>query len=71
MAAAPSTNPRVALIAMLTASVRDATGVGDLAAARVALEALNRLLAEDGGSTSNVVDLHGTRRRKSDEGEPR
>lgn len=54
MPRAGANDPRSGLIAALTAAVRDATACGDLAAARVALDALNRLLAgapapSDGG----------------------
>ena len=44
-----ATRPRRALIASLTDAIRDASAAGDVEAARVALEALNRLLAPSPG----------------------
>jgi integrase len=51
------TSPRQALVTALTNAVRDATVAGDLAAARIALESLNRLLAEPSGTPAAVADL--------------
>jgi len=56
-------SPRAALLAALTNAVRDAAAAGDLAAARVAHEALGRLLTEP-GSASAVVDLNAERERR-------
>ncbi len=56
-------SPRAALIAALTNAVRDAANAGDLVAARVAYEALGRLLAEP-GAAAMVVDLHAERERR-------
>jgi hypothetical protein len=56
-------SPRGALIAALTSAVRDAAAAGDLGAARVAHEALGRLLSEP-GAASAVVDLNVERERR-------
>lgn len=50
-------NPRAALVAALTAAVRDATAAGDLECARIAHEALGRLLGAAAGEPAPVVDL--------------
>jgi len=55
-------SPRSALIAALANAVRDAAAAGDLVAARVAYEALGRLLSEPG--TGAVVDLNAERERR-------
>jgi hypothetical protein len=49
--------PRDAIIESLAAAVRDATRAGDVAAARVALDALNKLLGAPTGSVASVVAL--------------
>lgn len=53
------TNPRTVLVRALSEAVRDAAAVGDVATARVAVEALGRLLGEAGvaGAEAEVVDL--------------
>jgi hypothetical protein len=53
---------RAALIAALSTAVRDAALVGDLAAARVAHDALGRLLSEPGAGA--IVDLNAERERR-------
>jgi hypothetical protein len=55
--------PRAALMAALTSAVRDAASAGDLAAARVAHEALGRLLSEP-GVPGPVIDLNAERERR-------
>ena len=54
--------PRAALLNALADAVRDAALAGDLHAARVAHEALGRLLVEP--ATSAVVDLSSERERR-------
>jgi integrase len=50
-------NPRAALVAALTTAIRDTAAAGDLAAARIALEALNQLLGAAEGASAGVADL--------------
>lgn len=50
-------SPRVAAIEALSTAVRDATVAGDLDAARIALDALNRLLVEQPGVPAQVLPL--------------
>jgi len=57
-------NPRASLVAALANAIRDAMAAGDLAAARIAVEALGRLLASE-DPTASVVDLR-ARRAKSE-----
>ena len=57
------TTPREALVSSLAAAVRDAAIAGDLIAARVAHEALGRLLIE-AAPASAVVDLSAERERR-------
>lgn len=52
-----SASPRGALIEALTTAVRDGSAGGDLAVARIALEALQRLLSDEPGQSGAVVDL--------------
>ena len=58
----PPESPRRALIAALANAVREAAAAGDLAAARVAHEALGRLLTE--ACPRAVVDLSAERERR-------
>ena len=55
-------SPRATLIAALTSAIRDAAAAGDLAAARVAHDALGRLLSEPGAGA--IVDLNAERERR-------
>ncbi len=57
IAAPPAPSPRDALVRALTTAIADASAAGDLSAARVALDALGRLLAEPTGAPATVVDL--------------
>lgn len=57
--------PRARMIGELCASLAAAAGAGDLAAARVAHDALGRLLEHVDGDAAEVVDL-ADRRRKGD-----
>lgn len=56
-------SPRWVLVGALTDALRDATAAGDLGAARVALEALGKLLGEGPGEGGQVVDLASRRAR--------
>ena len=58
----PNENPRQRFVLALLRAVAELTAVGDLAGARVAHEALGKLLAEHPGS-SNVADLEEERQR--------
>jgi hypothetical protein len=62
-----SSNPRTALVEALTAAIRDGTAAGDLAVARVALDALQRLLGDTTPSAS-VVDLANERAERARKG---
>lgn len=53
----PAESPRTALVRALTAALTVATAAGDLHAARVAHEALGRLLAEPEPGAPTVTDL--------------
>ena len=56
-------DPRVGLIAALSTAVQNASSSGDLAAARVALDALNRLMTDPTAvSASPVIELAERRR---------
>jgi len=56
-------NPRAQLLESLAASVLAATAAGDLHAARVAHEALGRLLAQEPGGPA-VTDLAAERAKR-------
>ncbi len=58
-------NPRQALLASLTDAIRDASGSGDMGAARIAMEALAKLIGDGSSAASPVVDLaEATRKRR-------
>jgi hypothetical protein len=60
-------SPRARLVATLTETIAAATGAGDLHAARVAHEALGRLLATPDPDVAEVTDIGAERaRRKGD-----
>ena len=64
-AASAPTNPRQTLLTSLTDAIRDATGSGDMGAARIAMEALTKLMGEAGTASGAVVDLaEETRKRR-------
>lgn len=62
-APAPSTNHRARLLAELGQAIASATAAGDLEAARIAHEALARLLGPP-GAAGGVVDLSAARARR-------
>jgi integrase len=57
-------SPRDVLIERLTETIKTATATGDLAAARVAHEALGKLLDEPKPGVAKVVDIRSQRSRK-------
>lgn len=57
-------DPRAALISSLARSVADLGAAGDIAGARIATEALSRLLATADGGACPVVDLAGERAKR-------
>jgi hypothetical protein len=62
-----SSGPRAALVDALTTACRDAALAGDLTAARIALDALNKILAAAAAGTNaldgaQVVDIDSHRR---------
>jgi hypothetical protein len=59
-----SPSPRAGLVAALTETITTAAAAGDLHAARVAHEALGRLLAEPEPGASEVADLATERARR-------
>lgn len=61
-----SIGPRQALVVALTNAVRDGAATGDIEVARVALEALNKLLAAAATDPGAVVDLATRRAGKVD-----
>lgn len=60
----PSPSPRARLVANLTETISSATAAGDLHAARVAHEALGRLLAEPEPGAPDVADLASERAKR-------
>ena len=56
-AASVPSDPRQTLLTSLTDAIRDATGSGDMGAARVAMEALTKLMGVAGDAPGAVVDL--------------
>jgi len=54
-ASAPS-DPRQTLLTSLTDAIRDATGSGDMGAARIAMEALTKLMGVASNAPGAVVD---------------
>ena len=64
-AASVPSDPRQTLLTSLTDAIRDATGSGDMGAARIAMEALTKLMGEAGTASGAVVDLaEETRKRR-------
>jgi integrase len=61
---APDSSPRRALAVALSDAIRAATVAGDLHAARVAHEALGRLLEESEPGAPEVADLNSERKRR-------
>lgn len=62
------TNPRASLVTHLSAGMAAALASGDLEAARVAYEAIGKLLGQDaspGGAVAHVVDLGAERERRT------
>lgn len=57
-------SPRVVLIGHLAEAVRDAAAVGDLEAARIASDALVRLLGVNLGQSAEVLNLAQERERR-------
>jgi hypothetical protein len=57
-------SPRTSLVAVLTRAIAAATAAGDLHAARVAHEALGRLLDEPAQGGAPVADLRSMRERR-------
>lgn len=61
-------SPRARLVAALTETISAATAAGDLHAARVAHEAIGRLLEEPEPGVAGVADLRAERSRRGESG---
>jgi hypothetical protein len=57
-------SPRAAMVAALTQGLADATLLGDLRAAKVAHEAIGRLLAEPDPGSPTIADLGAERAKR-------
>jgi hypothetical protein len=68
-AAACAIDPRGRLITALTETIAAAMAAGDVHAARVAHEALGRLLAEPGPNDATVADLGAARAKRASRSE--
>ena len=62
--AAALSNPRQALLTSLTDAIRDATSAGDMGAARIAMDALTKLMGDAGTASGSVVDLSDKLRKR-------
>jgi len=60
----PGGDPRAVLVAQLAGAVASLTASGDIEGARVATDAIARLLASPGSGSAAVVDLAERRRRR-------
>jgi hypothetical protein len=57
-------DPRSALLGQLAEGMREALAAGDVEAARIAHEAIGRLLGATGADAGGVIDLAAERRRR-------